>query len=214
MDILTEISSSVQKGEQDSIQAQVQTALDEGLSPLEILNNGLIAGMDVVGEKFKNKEIFIPNVLIAARAMNRAMEVLKPRLAETGAKPAGKYVIGTVLGDHHDIGKNLVRMMLQGKGFEVVDLGINVPPQRFVEAITEDTDIVGMSALLSTTRPLMKDTIDAIEAAGLRDRVKVMVGGGAITEAYASEIGADGYGSDAILSAELALRLVGQKGEV
>ena len=214
MDILAILSNSVQTGDQDSIQQQVQQALDEGHKPLDVLNSGLIAGMDVVGEKFKNKEIFIPNVLIAARAMNRAMEMPKPRPAETGAKPAGKYVIGTVLGDHHDIGKNLVRMMLQGKGFEVVDLGINVPPERFVEAIKDDTDIIGMSALLSTTRVLMKETIDAIREAGLRDRVKVMVGGGAVTEEYARQIGADGYGSDAILSAELALRLVRQKREV
>ena len=208
MDILATIADSVQKGDQDSIQEQISSALSQGMEPEVILKSGLIAGMDVIGEKFKNGDIFIPNVLIAARAMNRAMEVLKPKLVETGAKPAGKYIIGTVLGDHHDIGKNLVKMMLQGKGFEVQDLGINVPPEKFVQAINKDTDIVGMSALLSTTRPLMKETIEAIESAGLRDSVKIMVGGGAVSNEYAKQIGADGYGADATLSAELALKLV------
>jgi len=208
MDILTTLSDSVQNGNHDSIKEQVSTALDQGIEPVVILKSGLIAGMDRIGEKFKNGDIFIPNVLIAARAMSSAMDILKPKLVETGARPAGKFIIGTVLGDHHDIGKNLVKMMLQGKGFEVEDLGINVPPEKFVQAISDDTDIVGMSALLSTTRPLMKETIEAIDRAGLRDRVKIMIGGGAVTGEYAEQIGADGYGADATLSAELALKLI------
>jgi 5-methyltetrahydrofolate--homocysteine methyltransferase len=164
--------------------------------------------MDEVGRKFQSGEFFIPHMLLAARAMNVAMEILRPHLVKTGAKPAGKALLGTVQGDHHDIGKNLVSMMLKGKGFEVIDIGIDTPVQKFVDSVTNDTDIVAMSALLSTTAPFLEKTIVALEEAGLRRRVKIMVGGGAVTQEYADKIGADAYGKDAAIAAEKALELV------
>ncbi len=205
--IFQEISQAVQRGDLASVKELVSQALSQGETPHAILNDGLIAGMDEVGRKFQSGEFFIPHMLIAARAMQGALEILRPRLVETGSKPAGKVLLGTVQGDHHDIGKNLVSMMLKGKGFEVVDIGIDVPVDKFVDAVTDDIDIVAMSALLSTTAPFLEKTIQAIEAAGLRERVKIMVGGGVVTQEYADKINADGYGKDAAIAAEVALKL-------
>jgi len=210
MSNLTHLSEALQRGDSDQVKTLAAQALKEGLSPSLILADGLIAGMDIVGAKFKTGEIYIPHVLFAARAMHAGMDILKPHLIESGARPAGRFIIGTVKGDHHDIGKNLVSIMLQGKGFEVIDLGINVPPEKFVESVMEDkADIVGMSALLSTTMPSMKDTINALEMAGLRNKVKIMIGGGAVTKEYSDEIGADCFGPDAATAAEKALEFVG-----
>ena len=210
MPLLDEMKEAVVRGDRDQVVAKVGQALSEGLPPGDILTEGLIRGMDVVGGKFQKGEYYIPHMLLAARAMHGALDLLKPRLAASGAKPAGKVVLGTVKGDHHDIGKNLVAMMLEGKGFEVVDLGIDVPPRKFVEAIADDVQIVALSALLSTTAPFLKETIAEMAAAGVRDRVKVMVGGGVVTQEYADAIGADAYGRDAASAAEIAVRLVGQ----
>jgi len=208
MEILKNLSEVLQVGDQEKVKNFIKEALSENIEPGLIFSRGLLAGMDVIGEKFKKGEIFIPHVLLAARAMHAGMDLLKPILVETGAKPAGKFIMGTVLGDHHDIGKNLVIMMLEGKGFEVTDLGMNVAPEKFIEAVKEDTDIIGMSALLSTTRPLMADTIKAFEKAGIRDNIKIMVGGGAVNENFSEDIGADAYGQDATSSAEIAMSLV------
>ncbi|MBW1790151.1 MAG: B12-binding domain-containing protein, partial [Deltaproteobacteria bacterium] len=163
MDILNHLSESVTLGQQDRVRELVEEAIALEIASPQILTRGLIPGMDVVGQKFQAGEYYIPNMLLAARAMQGALEILRPRLAETGAKPVGKVVLGTVHGDHHDIGKNLVRMMLEGKGFEVIDLGINTPPARFVEATDETVDIIGLSCLLSTTAPFIGDTIEALE---------------------------------------------------
>lgn len=209
MEILKNLSEALQRGDREGVRSLTQEALESKLSPSRILKEGLIAGMDVTGEKFRRGEIYIPEVLIIARAMHSGLDILKPALAERGAQPVGKFIIGTVRGDYHDIGKNLVIMMLQGKGFEVVDLGMDVPPERFVDAAqSSEVNIIGMSALLSTTRPSMKETIDALKDAGLRE-VKVMVGGGAVTQRFADEIGADAFGQDAATAAELAIALLG-----
>ncbi len=210
MELLNRISETLQKGDLENTKKLVAEALEKGSEPHDILAKGLIAGMDVIGEKFKNGEIFIPHVLVASRAMHGGMELLRPVLVESGIESTGKFIIGTVEGDHHDIGKNLVIMMLEGKGFEVIDLGINVTADRFVEEVRNTgAPILGMSALLSTTRPMMKETIDALDKAGLRKQVKIMVGGGAVTGDDAREIGADGFGQDATDSAERALELMG-----
>jgi 5-methyltetrahydrofolate--homocysteine methyltransferase len=206
--ILQDLSLAIQKGDRTTVTALVQEALSQQRSPQVILNDGLITGMDEVGRKFQTGEFFIPHMLLAARAMNSALEILKPQLVETGAKPAGKVLLGTVQGDHHDIGKNLVSMMLKGKGFDVIDIGIDTPVQKFVDSVTEDIDIVAMSALLSTTAPFLEKTIMALDKAGLRKNLKVMVGGGAVTQEYADRIGAEGYGRDAAIAAEKALELV------
>jgi 5-methyltetrahydrofolate--homocysteine methyltransferase len=207
--LLDQISETVQKGDQNHIKTLVLKALEEEQAPPEtILNQGLIAGMDVVGAKFQSGEFFIPHMLIAARAMHAALDILKPRLVAGGIKPVGKAVIGTVQNDHHDIGKNLVAIMLQGKGFEVVDLGIDVPAEKVVAAVGPDIALVCLSALLSTTLPFMADTVTALRAAGLAEKVKVMVGGGPVTQAFADQVGADGYAPDAAGAADLALRLV------
>lgn len=209
MAILKNLSEALQRGDREGVISLTQEALESKLPPSRILEEGLIAGMDVAGEKFRRGEIYIPEVLIIARAMHSGLDILKPALIERGAQPVGRFIIGTVSGDYHDIGKNLVIMMLQGKGFEVVDLGIDVPPERFVDAVqNEKVNIIGMSALLSTTRPSMKETIDALKHAGLRERVKIMVGGGAITQRFADEIGADAFGKDAATAAELAIGLL------
>lgn len=205
---LQELSLAVQKGDQVKVKDMVSQALEEKLPPNVILNEGLITGMDEVGRKFQKGEFFIPHMLIAARAMQSALDILKIPLEETGSKPAGKVLIGTVQGDHHDIGKNLVSMMLKGKGFEVVDIGIDAPADKFVNSVTDDINIVAMSALLSTTAPFLEKTIQALNTAGLKDKVKIMVGGGVVTQEYADEIGADGYGKDAAIAAEVALDLV------
>ncbi len=209
-DILHDIASRLYDGEEEAVAGLVRQALDQGLTPHQVLQGGLIAGMDVVGRDFKAGELFVPEVLIAARAMHAGLEVLRPLLAESEVPTVGKYLIGTVKGDLHDIGKNLVKMMLEGAGFETVDLGIDVDPQRFVEAVRQHRpQIVGMSALLTTTMVQMKTTIEALQEAGVRDRVKVMVGGAPVTEAFARQIGADAYAPDAASAVEVARRLVG-----
>jgi 5-methyltetrahydrofolate--homocysteine methyltransferase len=209
MEILIEqISKTIQEGDQNRIKELVLKALEKAQSPETILNQGLIAGMDVVGAKFQTGEIFIPHMLIAARAMHAALDILKPRLIETGVESVGKAIIGTVKNDHHDIGKNLVAVMLEGKGFEVIDLGIDVPADKVVAAVTPDVKVVGLSALLSTTLPFMEETVTALDRAELREKIKVLVGGGPVTQAYADQIGADGYAPDAAGAADLAIRLI------
>jgi len=204
------IAESVIKGNAPEVERLVKEAIDEGVSASEILDKGLVAGMNVVGDKFKKNEFYVPEVLIAARAMKAGMALLRPLLAETGVKPIAKFLIGTVKGDLHDIGKNLVAMMMEGAGFQVIDLGIDVPPEKFVESIqNESPDLVGMSALLTTTMVSMKDTIDALEKAGVRDKVKVIIGGAPVTQDYADEIGADGYAPDAASAVDKAKELLG-----
>jgi len=209
MEILNEISQLIQKGNAKLVPEKVKEALSSGISAETILNDALIQAMSVVGEKFKNNEIYVPEVLIAARAMKAALEVLKPILTETGVKPIGKVVIGTVKGDLHDIGKNLVAMMMTGAGLEVIDLGVDVAPEKFCEAVkNHNPQIVAMSALLTTTMPNMKTTIEKLQEQGLRDKVKVIVGGAPVTESFAKSIGADGYAPDAASAAELAKKFV------
>lgn len=186
----------------------VKEALAEGVAPAAILNDGLVAGMNVVGIKFKANEFYVPEVLISARAMQKSMDILKPELAKAGVESKGKFAIGTVKGDLHDIGKNLVAMMLEGAGFEVIDLGVDVKPEKYVEAAKNGADIIAMSALLTTTMPSMKETIDALVEAGVRDNVKVMVGGAPVTQNYSDEIGADGYSSDAASAVDKAKELL------
>ena len=200
-----EISALLQRGKAKDLAALVSEELAEGASPKEILTEGLIVGMGIVGTKFKNNEIFVPEVLIAARAMNAALAVLKPALADSGVEPVGTAIICTVKGDLHDIGKNLVKMMIEGTGIRVIDLGVDCSADKIVEAVKEyDADIVCLSALLTTTMLYQKDVIDALKAAGLRDKVKVMVGGAPVTQAFADEIGADAYTPDAASAAEKA----------
>ena len=195
---LNAVSEALQRGEADKVSELVKKALEENITPKKILEEGLIKGMSVIGVKFKNNEVYVPEVLIAARAMNAGMDILKPKLTETGVKNIGKIVIGTVSGDLHDIGKNLVRMMLEGAGFEVIDLGTDVTANQFVNAIKEhQPNILCMSALLTTTMVNMAEVIKAIETAGLREQVKVMIGGAPITQNYAEQITADGYSPDA-----------------
>jgi 5-methyltetrahydrofolate--homocysteine methyltransferase len=204
-DILQKIASNLYDGEDKEVAELVQQALDQGLEPGEVLQGGLIAGMDEVGRDFKAGDLFVPEVLIAARAMHAGMAVLRPLLAESDTPSAGKYLIGTVKGDLHDIGKNLVRMMLEGAGFDTVDLGTDVEPQAFVDAVREHKPrLIGMSALLTTTMVQMKTTIEALEEAGLRDSVKIMVGGAPVTDAFAKEIGADAYAADAASAVDVA----------
>ncbi len=209
-DILQEMASSVYKGEAEVVAGLVQKALDRDITPEEILANGLIAGMDEVGKDFKAGDLFVPEVLIAGRAMHAGMDILRPLLAESGTHSAGKYVIGTVQGDLHDIGKNLVKMMLEGAGFETIDLGTDVSAEAFVAAVREhQPEVVGMSALLTTTMTNMKATIEALEEAGLRDAVRIMVGGAPVTATFAQEIGADAYAPDAATAVDVARNLVG-----
>jgi len=206
--ILEQIASNLYSGEDKVVADLVQQSLDQGMSPAEILNGGLIAGMDEVGKDFKAGDLFVPEVLIAARAMHAGMNVLRPLLAESDVPSAGKYVIGTVQGDLHDIGKNLVKMMLEGAGFETVDLGTDVRPDDFVAAVREhQPQLLGMSALLTTTMPGMKATIEALQEAGLRDEVKIMVGGAPVTTAFAEQIGADAYAPDAATAVDVARSL-------
>jgi 5-methyltetrahydrofolate--homocysteine methyltransferase len=209
-DILQEIASNLYDGEDQEVAALVQKALDEGMPPGDVLQGGLITGMDEVGRDFKAGDLFVPEVLIAARAMHAGMNVLRPLLAEGDVPSAGKYVIGTVKGDLHDIGKNLVKMMLEGAGFETIDLGTDVDPAGFVDAVREhQPSQVGMSALLTTTMVQMKATIEALEEAGLRDSIKIMVGGAPVTDAFAQEIGADAYAADAASAVDVARSLSG-----
>ena len=207
---LQAISESLQQGNAPKVKELVQEALDEGTGVEVILDEGLIAGMGVIGEKFKKNEVYVPEVLIAARAMNAGMEVLAPELEKAGVQPIGRVAIGTVKGDLHDIGKNLVGIMLKGAGFEVIDLGNDVAPEAFIEAARENgAGVIGMSALLTTTMRVMEHTIKALEEAGLRDRVKVMIGGAPVTQAFADQIGADGYASNAASAADLAKKFAG-----
>lgn len=207
-EILNKISLSVINGGAVEITSQVEQALNEGIAPDIILNDVLITGMAEVGKLFEEGEFFVPEMLIAALAMQAGLDVLKPHLVEVDSQSAGRMVIGTVKGDLHDIGKNLVSLMVSGTGFEIIDLGTDVPPERFVETIRNDgVNIVGLSALLTTTMPRMKDTIDAIVEAGLRDRVKIMVGGAPVTADFAESIGADAYAPDASRAASLAKTL-------
>jgi len=207
-DILQKIASELYNGEEATVADLVQKALDQGMAPGEVLQGGLIAGMDEVGRDFKAGDLFVPEVLIAARAMHAGMGVLRPLLAESDTPSAGKYLIGTVKGDLHDIGKNLVKMMLEGAGFETVDLGTDVGVDAFVEAVKEHKPrLIGMSALLTTTMVQMRATIEALEEAGLRDQVKIMVGGAPVTAAFAQEIGADAYAPDAASAVDAAREL-------
>ena len=208
-DIYAELSTAVIEGDMDGIVDLTRKALDEGLDSRQVLDQGLIPGMVHVGVEFKSGRMFVPEVLLSARAMQAAMDIIKPRLVETGAPMNGKMLLGTVKGDLHDIGKNLVAMMCAGAGFEVRDLGRDVAPEAFIKAVKEfEPDILGMSALLTTTTRSMEQTIKALKEAGLRDRVKIMVGGAPVTQDFCDHIGADGYASDAASAAELARKLV------
>ena len=203
--ILNDISAKLQAGKAKDVKALVQQAIDEGIPAKQILEEGLLSGMSVIGEKFKNNEIFVPEVLIAARAMNMGASLLKPLLAESGVKATGKACIGTVKGDLHDIGKNLVKMMLEGKGLEVIDLGTDVSPEAFVKAAQEENcQIICCSALLTTTMGVMGEVVKAVTDAGLRDKVKIMIGGAPVTEAFCRQIGADAYTPDAASAADRA----------
>lgn len=205
MTILNEISEWLQKGRTKNVKALVEQALAEGIDAKTILDEGLLHGMSIVGAKFKKNEVFVPEVLVAAKAMNAGMEILEPKLVEMGNEPVGKAVIGTVQGDLHDIGKNLVAMMLKGVGFEVYDLGTDVAPETLVEKAEEvGADVIAMSALLTTTMQNMKGTITLLEEKGLRDKYIVMVGGAPINQSFADEIGADYYTLDAATAADTA----------
>jgi 5-methyltetrahydrofolate--homocysteine methyltransferase len=211
-EILSTISTAIIEGNLDDMVELTEDALDEGLEAQEILNQGLMPGMDHVGVEFKAGNMFVPEVLRSARAMQASMDILKPLLAESGVKMVGKVLLGTVKGDLHDIGKNLVGMMCEGAGFEVKDLGKDVAPESFVDAVKEfEPDLLGMSALLTTTMRAMEHTIKALEEAGVRDQVKVMIGGAPVTQSFADQIGADGYASNAASAAEMAKKLVGKK---
>jgi len=199
-----EISGLLQKGKAKEIVTAVEQALKDGAAPADILEKGLLAGMSVIGDKFKNGEVFVPEVLIAARAMSRASAALKPALTEAGVQAVGKAIICTVKGDLHDIGKNLVRMMIEGKGIEVIDLGVDCGSEKIVEAVKDsDAKVLCLSALLTTTMMAQKDTIEALKAAGVRNKVKIMVGGAPVTQSFADEIGADAYASDAASAADV-----------
>ncbi|MCL2084740.1 MAG: corrinoid protein [Oscillospiraceae bacterium] len=208
-ELLNEISAALQSGKAKMVKELVPQALEEGISAKDILEQGLLAGMDIVAVKFKNNDVYVPEVLIAARAMNAGTELLKPHLAESGAKPLGKALLGTVKGDLHDIGKNLVRMMFEGKGIEVIDLGVDVPPEKFLEAYkAENPDIIALSALLTTTMGEMKSTVEAFVEAGERGNVVIMVGGAPVTDSFRESIGADIYSADAASAAEAAKQAI------
>jgi 5-methyltetrahydrofolate--homocysteine methyltransferase len=207
---LQDLARLLEEGQSQKVLALTQQLVGTGLSPQTILTDGLIAGMAVVGAKMRNGEMYLPEVLQSAGAMKASLAILKPYLAREGAKSRGKILIGTVKGDMHDIGKNLVGIMLQGAGFEIVDIGLNVEPQKFVTAIAEHTPaIVGLSAMLTTTMLNMKTTIDAIVAAGVRSNVKIIVGGAPVSQKFADEIGADGYSRDAVLAVDKVKQLIG-----
>ena len=213
MSVLTEISENLQKGKAKVVKQLVQQAIDEGISVQQILDEGLLDGMNVVGEKFKNNEVFVPEVLVAARAMNMGAELLKPLMAEAGVQAAGKVCIGTIQGDLHDIGKNLVKMMMEGKGLEVVDLGTDVAPETYVQtAIDQGCRVICCSALLTTTMGKMEDVVHKAEEAGIRDKVKIMVGGAPVTQAFCDQIGADCYTPDAASAADAAVAFCRQAG--
>lgn len=213
-ELYLQMQDDLYDGIKEEIPQQVREALERGQSPQEVLDGGLVAGMDIVGVDFRDGILFVPEVLMAANAMKAGMEVLRPLLTETGAQRVGKAIVGTVKGDIHDIGKNLVAMMLEGAGFEVINLGINVDADTFLKAIAEhQPDILGMSALLTTTMPYMKVVVDALGEEGIRDEIYVMVGGAPVTENFAREVGADAYGRDAAVSVEIAKRYMQRKHE-
>ena len=206
---LNQISEMLQKGKAKDVERLVQEALAANVPVKDILEKGLIAGMSVIGAKFQNNEVYVPEVLIAARAMNKGMAILEPAMVKAGIQPVGSIAVGTVKGDLHDIGKNLVAMMFKGAGFKVLDLGIDVAPEKFVEAAkANNCELIGLSALLTTTMPAMKDIITAVRAAGLK--AKVLIGGAPVTQAYADEIGADGYSPDAASAVQKGLSLIGK----
>jgi 5-methyltetrahydrofolate--homocysteine methyltransferase len=209
-EILSALSTAIIEGNLDDMAELTEDALDDGLSAAEILNEGLMPGMDHVGVEFKAGNMFVPEVLRSAKAMQNSMDIIKPLLAESGIEMVGKVLLGTVKGDLHDIGKNLVSMMCEGAGFEVHDLGKDVEPDAFVEAVKEySPDIIGMSALLTTTMRAMEQTIKALEEAGVRDQVKIMIGGAPVTQSFADQIGADAYASNAAAAADVAKKFVG-----
>ncbi len=208
MSILEEISKNLQQGKAKTVKELVQQAIDEGISAKVILEDGLLAGMNIIGVKFKNNEVYVPEVLIAARAMNTGTALLKPLLAEDGVEAKGKVVLGTVKGDLHDIGKNLVRMMMEGKGLEVVDLGVDVPTEKFVDIAKETgAQIIACSALLTTTMGEMQNVVEAVKAAGMRDKVKIMIGGAPVTDNFCKQISADYYTPDAASAADVAAKI-------
>lgn len=210
MDILSEISNALIEGDHVKIKELINGALNTEISYEEIYRQGLIRGMDIVGERFRNNEIWMPEVMLAARAMNECLAILEPFMSKSGSINIGKFVIGTVEGDLHDVGKNMVSMMMKGAGFQVIDLGINVPPEKFIEVIREEKpQVMGMSSLLTTTMPKMRQTIDSIIKAGLRDSIKIMVGGAPVTQAFADEIGADRYAPDSAQAVLEARALIG-----
>ena len=204
---LNEISEWLQKGRAPKVKAAVMKALEEGIPASEILEDGLLAGMDIIGQKFKNNEVFVPEVLVAARAMNRGVEILRPYLVEDGVETKGTVILGTVKGDMHDIGKNLVRMMMEGKGLEVIDIGVDVPTESFLDAAREhNAKLICCSALLTTTMGEMKNVVDAVKASEMNGKVKIMIGGAPITQTFCEQIGADCYTPDAASAAEVALK--------
>ena len=206
MSILNDISENLQRGKAKVVKELVQQAIDQGIPAQQILDEGLLSGMNVVGEKFKNNEVFVPEVLVAARAMNMGASLLKPLLAESGLKASGRVCIGTVKGDLHDIGKNLVKMMMEGKGLEVIDLGTDVAPEAFIKtAVEQHCQIICCSALLTTTMGVMGEVVKLAQEAGIRDQVKIMVGGAPVTESFAAQIGADKYTADAASAADAAV---------
>ena len=208
MAIIQEISEYLQKGRAKNVKALVQQALDEGMDPKQILNEGLLDGMMIIGGKFKRNEIFVPEVLVAARALNAGLNILEPKLVEVGNEPVGRAVVGTVRGDLHDIGKNLVVMMLKGAGFEICDMGVDVAPEAFIDKAEEiHADVICMSALLTTTMGEMRNVVDAVEASEMKGKVKIMIGGAPITQAFCDQIGADKYTPDAASAAEVALAI-------
>jgi 5-methyltetrahydrofolate--homocysteine methyltransferase len=210
MELLQRLSEELQKGNYQEVPQLVKEALRANIPPSRILSDGLVAGMDIVGEKFRRDELFMPEVLISAKAMQAGMDVLRPKLIESGVKLAGKVVIGTVKGDLHDIGKNLVGMLLEGAGFQVIDLGIDIPSEKFVEAVkAHQPQIVGLSALLTTTMPKMKEVVESLTESGMRNRVKVIVGGAPVTEKFANDIKVDGYAPDAASAVEKVRKLIG-----
>lgn len=208
MSITEEISKYLQQGKANNVKELVSKALEEGMTAQQILNDGLLSGMSIIGGKFKNNEVYVPEVLIAARAMNAGMEVLKPVLVSSNVKSKGKAVLGTVKGDLHDIGKNLVKIMLEGKGIEVIDLGVNVASDVFVEtAIREKANIIACSALLTTTMMVMKEVVNEVVAKGVKGKIKLMVGGAPVTQSFCDSIGADYYATDAATASDVALKI-------